>query len=81
MAWFRGSKMMSKAQSGTTVYPLDSYRKYLMIVAGVGGVTIALDGGAAFAVVEGNGWEPNVCPISEVTIVGACVVVTNSAQV
>ena len=35
----------------------------------------------AFAVAEGNGWEPAVVPTSEVTIVGACTVVTNSTQV
>jgi uncharacterized protein YjlB len=81
MAWFFNGKMTSKAQSGTTVYPVASYRKYLMIVAGAGGVTVALDDGDAFSIPEGSGWEPSVCPTSQLTIVGACVVVTDSVQV
>lgn len=81
MAWFNKTAMTSKAQSGTTTYPLDNYRKYLMIVAGAGGITIALGSGSAFSLVEGSGWEPSVCPTSAITIVGECVVVTNSAQV
>ena len=80
MAQLRPSNMTSKSQAGTTVYAQDNYRTYLMIVAGAGGITIALADGAAWGVGEGNGWEPSVCPISSFTITGTCVVVTNSLQ-
>ena len=73
------ANMTSKAQTGTTTYPVDTRRNYLFIVAS-GVVTVSVGGGDAFNIPDGGHWEPSVCPTCALVIVGTCVVVTDATQ-
>jgi hypothetical protein len=74
------SNMSSKAQSGTTVYVQNTRRKYIFIVAAGGAVTCAVAGGDPFTIPDGGHWAPHITPTSELTLVGPCVVTTDTAH-
>jgi hypothetical protein len=76
--YFDRSETLSKAYSGTSVFPGSKKRGQFFIVAAGTNVTCAVgSGGDPFTIPDGGHWNPISVPACEITLVGACVVTTN----